>query len=331
MAKEATSKKRQELEQKTKEFEEWTAINKKKKSRQLMLTGEIPPEQIQFEKEADDLTTQINLKKQKEDFLKEDSDHSTAVLKNIKRDENQALEALNSCRKLLAKYGYDAKLINNEDKLSLSDDKDLKNKLKNNKIYSHTLVTKFRTVIDTLKKKSENFSLIVALNDLGNLNFSCDHVDAAEENWNDSLDTIFQKIYSLKSFRSILSEYPLVAHQLGVQRCLIGSILLSKLLKNCYGNNLHLQRECSLMAHELIMCIFKVTLPHPFVSIQFGDYRVKELMDKDNIFSNKYALNPSELILSCNKIVFSLMDLEKYVMALPVLGLMEYLATDIVK
>lgn len=325
-AKEQTTAKIKQLENRTKAFEEWKATNKKRKTRQAMLTGEIPPEQIEYEKDAEELKRQITIHKQKEDFLNNEKIRSEDILYQIKRDVNQVLEGLNQTRKLLAKYGQGMKEAEIEEKSATPDEKIGRR----NRVLSQTLITKYMYIIDALKKKQENTALLQALHELGNLHFSTENVIAAVDNWSDSLDTIFQKFETLKSFREVLVNYKALGYQIGIQKCLIGGILLYKLSNYCFHNSLHTQRECALMAFEMLFAIFKISLPHHFIPADFGLYRVKELVDKEDVFSNKYILSPAETMMACNYHAIYLMDIDKHIYALPILGLMEYIATDVV-
>jgi len=325
-AREQTNAKIKQLEERTKAFEEWKAANRRRRTRQAMLTGEIPPEQIEYEKDAEELNRQIQIYKHKENFLNTEKATSEDVLYQLKRDVNQVLESLNQTRKLLARYGQGMKEIEQEERVDQIDQK----VGRRNKVLSQTLITKYQIIIEQLKKKQENVALIQALHELGNLNFSTENLLAAIDNWNDSLDTIFQKFETLKSFREVIANYKTLGFQLGIQKCLIGGIVLYKLANYCYFNSVHTQRECVLMASEMVSAIFRTSLPHNFISIEFGSYRVKELLDKEDIFSNKYVLNPAEVLVACSYHATYLIDIEKHVNALPFLGLMEYIATDIV-
>jgi len=326
MAREQTNAKVKQLEDRTKAFEDWKVTNKKRRTRQAMLTGEIPPEEVEYLKDAEELKRQIQVYKQKEEFLNDQKVRSEEVLYQIKRDVNQVLEGLNQTRKLLAKYGQGMKESEIEDKGLAIDEK----VGRRNRVLSQTLITKYMFIIEALKKKQENVALIQALHELGNLNFSTENMIAAIDNWNDSIDTIFQKFETLKSYRDVISNYKTLGFQIGVQKCLIGGTILSKLSDHCYNNNLHMQRECSLMAFELMFAIFKISLPHYFVPIDFGVYRVRELIEKEEVFSNKYVLSPAEVMMACDYHAMYLMDLDKHANALPLLGLMEYLANDMI-
>ena len=69
--------------------------------------------------------------------------------------------------------------------------------------------------------------------------------------------------------------------------------------------------EATLFGYELIFSIFKITLPHKFIPIEFAQYRLKELLQKENTFANKSPLNPAEVIIACNNFSYYLLDLNK--------------------
>jgi len=326
-AREKTNAKRTQLNDRIKVFEDWKKTIRRK-NRADAMTGNIPPEQQEFEKDEAELNNQIAIHRRIEDFFNADKKRTSELLKILKRDENKVLEALNDWRKLLAKYGNDRKAFNMEKRMNL-DPADLKVKERDSAMLSHTVTSKYKDCIESLKKKQENFALIQALHERGNIYFSIGDVKNYMQDWNESLDTIFQRIFSLKNWREIFQEHKNLAWDIGVEKCLIGSILLYKLANFGYFTDIHSQMECSLMAYELVFAIFKITMPHQFIPISFGPYRIKEILQDRDLFSNKYVLSPADLIVACNYHALYLMDNGHHIKAIPLIGLMEYLSADI--
>jgi hypothetical protein len=83
------------------------------------------------------------------------------------------------------------------------------------------------------------------------------------------------------------------------------------------------------MAADLAFSLFKITLPHPQVYICLANYRLKEISSKEDVFRDKYTLDPSETMLSCYKIGSLLLDSEIPLKSLPLFCIMDYIATDI--
>lgn len=115
LAKVLTDAKKDALVKRTEEFEQWQAKNKKRKNRQMLLTGEIPQEQIDFEADSAELQRQIQLLQVKQDGVKIRKQAAKKVLKELNRDANQACMELEVCRKLLAKYGLEEERLNCEE------------------------------------------------------------------------------------------------------------------------------------------------------------------------------------------------------------------------
>lgn len=121
----------------------------------------------------------------------------------------------------------------------------MKLRLKNHKIQGMAIISKYKAAIEVLRKRQEKVALVHALKELGSLNCTLGNLAQAEEMWSDSLDTIFQKIYTLKNsaFRKVLADCQtngqLLAHVFGPAQCLVGLNLCATLANNCYFNNCH--------------------------------------------------------------------------------------------
>lgn len=298
-----------------------------------MLPGDKPKERIDFERDSEELERQIKLLSEKEKFIENNKQLANEVLNSITRDSNKALESLTKMRKDILKFGKDEKQLHLEEQYS-SNENVKKNKT-NSKTYGFRLVKLFNTdVIEVLNKrqeKSEKFFLSQALNELGNLHFSLNKIPEAEVNWNVSLDGIFQKPMSLKVWRKIFNETAILSFQYGIQQCLFACNLLNKLATVCYFNNLYLQRECILMSAELSFSVFKISLPHPQILTKYGEYRLKELLKNEEIFGNREVLDPIESLLSFESLSWMLIDYNFHLKCLPMLTLMEYIATEILQ
>jgi hypothetical protein len=143
------------------------------------------------------------------------------------------------------------------------------------------VITSYKKCIDLLRKRQENFLQIQALHELGNLHYADGNLGEAEIQWNDCVDTIFQRLYVVKEWRGVFKEANgQLADKFGSRNVLIGGIVLSKLAKLCYeGKDMHKFMETSLMAADLFAAPAKLTLPHPQVCIEYGNYNFGEFLD----------------------------------------------------
>ena len=93
-----TQNKQDEINKRVEVYETWKNSRKKNK-RQQMITGEIPPEQIEFEKDYAILSNELNIYTSISDMLKNDKDKSEKLYNSFLNDTNNALKAVQNCRK----------------------------------------------------------------------------------------------------------------------------------------------------------------------------------------------------------------------------------------
>ena len=146
--------------------------------------------------------------------------------------------------------------------------------------------------------------LIQALHELGNLHYADGNLGEAEVQWNDCVDTIFQRLYVVREFRQVFKDNSSLADAFGSKQVLVGGVVLSKLAKLCYeGKDMHKYTECILMASELFAAPAKLTLPHAQTSIEYSNYSFREFLDgriagDQSVFEDKQVLQPSEVLHS---------------------------------
>jgi hypothetical protein len=88
-------------------------------------------------------------------------------------------------------------------------------------------------------------------------------------------------------------------------------------------------RDATLLAAEMIFSIFRISLPHPLIAVDYGTYRLREISLTQDLFKDPWTLDPIESLLSMERVAWNLIDSESSLKALPVLCLMDYIATDI--
>jgi len=121
-----------------------------------------------------------------------------------------------------------------------------------------------------------------------------------------------------------------MAQSLGIRSMLIGANVLHNLAFVSYFKELHMMRESILMASELTSSIFKISLPHPLIACKYGEYRLREITLKDDPFKDTSILEAGETMLSMEKISWMLLDSDIPIKTLPMLTLMDYIATDLI-
>ena len=100
---------------------------------------------------------------------------------------------------------------------------------------------------------------------------------SAEIYLNEALDTVFQKLYSLREYRSLFESTKNIAEKFQIKPLFYSILILHKLLKYCYDTDLYKQRECCLMGAEIIYQILIPYLPNPQNVLNFSTYRMSEI------------------------------------------------------
>ena len=319
------------MEARIQQFENWKLTSKKKRSRTAMLTGEIPPEEQEFNRDKQQLEKEIFRLDVIENVLLSDKQSSEGLLENIKRDANNCVESLKQCRKLYYQYGIETQNLHVEEKKKGTNHFEIRSKKKGHKVFTTMVTSNYKKCVELLRKRQEKFLLIQALHELGNLLYADGNLVEAEICWNDCVDTIFQRLYVVNQFRQVFADNASLADAFGSKQVLIGGIVLTKLAKLCYeGQDLHKHSECIIMAAELFAAPAKLSLPHPQVASEYASYTFREFMG-NGLFDDQYVLQPSELIHTLSTSCQALLDFGLFHQALPLAALMEYISGEVTR
>jgi len=333
-AEENTKRKEEELKRRIAEFENWKASNKRRRTRQMMLTGEVPPEQLAFEADYEEISSKISKLREIEDSLRESLRASEEKFTKIKRDANNCVESLLHCRKLRRRYGDETETLNLEESRAAGgspDNFELKTKIKAHKVFANMVISSYKKTIELLRKRQEKFLLIQALNELAGIYYAADNLSEAEVQWSDGVDTVFQSLYVIKNFRSVVAENESLCDKFGLRECLIGGMMLYRLSTYCGETKLHFSSECLLFGAELLSAPFKLALPNPQMHAEFRSFRCRDILTGRDLFSDENIINSSVLISALQKMSFKLLDREEFAKALPLLTFFEYIALEVVQ
>ena len=72
---------------------------------------------------------------------------------------------------------------------------------KSHRVFTNMIINSYKKTIELVRKRQEKYLLIQALHELGNLHYADGNLGEAEVQWNDCVDTIFQRLYVVKEFR----------------------------------------------------------------------------------------------------------------------------------
>ena len=329
-----TQNKQEEINKRVEVYETWKNTRKKNK-RQQMITGEIPPEQIEFEKDYAILTNELNIYTSISDMLKNDKDKSEKLYQSFLNDTNNALKAVQICRKKYEEYQIELMSLTKYKYNFNTNYKEYINKLKNLQFLQSNMLIGYKNCIQVLKKRQENYLLIQILYEMSLVLYSMKtekSLKQAEVFFNEEIDTVFQKLYSIKGFRDIKFENYINAtgsKNIYVLPSFIYAIKsLHKLAKYCYDNSLYEQRESALFASKITFYILNNIIPNPSIYIAFGTYRLNDINENIDIFNSKFNIKSGDLLVSLIELTQILISYNDFENCLPMLCLAEYLACD---
>lgn len=321
-----------DLQKRIEIYENWKATNKKRKSRQALITGEIPKEQLEFEMDCNEIQRSIEEKKMKESELLKKIKNSESALDDIKRGASNAEESLIQSRKLLEQYGKEARNLQVE-----TVDSALKAKKRAHKVFANMVMSSYKKTVEILRKRQEKWLLAQALNELGDLSYSEGNLEEAEICWNDSVDTVFQNLYILQNFRKVFginddSDWRTqenLAEKFSLKGCFLAAIVCYKLARVVYeAKSFKNHRNCLVFAKFLLGSTFRLSFPHPEHPVSMSLYRMREITPYINLYDISMEVPLSDLALACEYISVNLIDRGLWADSLPVLTLLEFISAD---
>ena len=329
-----TKNKSDEINKRVELYETWKNSRKKNK-RQQMITGEIPPEQLEFEKDYAILSNELNIYKSISDMLKNDKEKSEKLYESFLNDTNNALKAVQNCRKKYEEYQIELMSLEKYKYNFGINYGNYINKFKNLNFIQGNMLIGYRNCIQVLKKRQENYLLIQILYEMSLVLYSMGTektLKQAEVFFNEEIDTVFQKLYSVKNYRDIKFENYINASgskNIYVIPSFIYAVKsLHKLAKYCYDNSLYEQRESALFASKITFYILNNIIPNPSIYATYGTYRLNNINENIDIFNSNYNIKPGDLLVSLIELSQILMSYNNFEECLPMLCLAEYLACD---
>lgn len=94
---------------------------------------------------------------------------------------------------------------------------------------------------------------------------------------------------------------------------------------------MNFQRDCSLMAAEIVFAILSANMPNSTNLLTYATYRVCEINKNTNLFTSRDTLKPTDLLISLIDLSEILIVYNDFELVLPVLALAEHIACDIIK
>jgi hypothetical protein len=168
-----TQNKQNELNHRVELYENWKNSRKKNK-RQQLITGEIPQEQIDFERDYNILSKQLHIFKSISDIYRNDKEKSEELYNNFLNDANNALKAVDLCRKKIEEYQIEIISMKKYKYNFNINYKEYNSRVKAINNLQNNILNYFVNCIKVLKKRQENYLLIQILYEMSLILYSMD-------------------------------------------------------------------------------------------------------------------------------------------------------------
>lgn len=123
-------------------------------------------------------------------------------------------------------------------------------------------------VVEVFKKKNDMQNLILSLNTLGQFHYQLRDCSAAEENWTEGLDAVFQKLSSLDCVEELFQFDQFQNQKFFVEKydpksLHVGCLLVFQLAKFVYFRDLEKQRRCLSIFNNIVFFLLSSSLSAP--------------------------------------------------------------------
>jgi len=239
--------------------------------RQLTLTGTLSKPQQRFESE-NTFYTQL---RQRQGKL---HDAWTALLKLLERAQALAskvsplaLEQLRKSRSLLSEYLRDLQLFQVSVQRGMLKGAEKIGRQRALKLAGAALVSSYRKAVELLRKRQMTDSVVLALHELGNLQWLEGDVAGAQASWSDAVDAAFSFVYAVQNWRECLQNAvvpPTTPERTEI--LLLTVAILAKLTQLTKPDHAISHLHAAVFASGIIEAVLTTSLPHPQHRVQLS-------------------------------------------------------------
>ena len=138
-------------------------------------------------------------------MLRSDMEKSQTLYNNFLNDANNAMKAVNNCRRKYEEYQIELMSMKKYSYNYTTNYKEFTAKDKAISYLTAQMISSYKTCIQVLKKRQENYLLIQILYEMSLVMYSTGNIKGAEVYFNEALDTVFQMLYFSTLFRPALA------------------------------------------------------------------------------------------------------------------------------
>ncbi|XP_041657541.1 cilia- and flagella-associated protein 54-like isoform X3 [Cheilinus undulatus] len=191
-----------------------------------------------------------------------------------------------------------------------------------------TVTAAYSSSIKYLQANGHDSLRVLALHEMGNLQFYNGNTRAAYSFWSKAVDCALQNLDTVEKWDGVsfgADSLQQTLKQAGVWACLQAAVLVAKIAQYILTSDISQRTKCCLLSVHLFKCVLLCSLAQPQADLQYANHDIgDELLPGVDLFSELHRLHLGTTVASLNFVCFWLFTTGYNIMLLPMLALYQH-------
>ncbi|KAK2828620.1 hypothetical protein Q5P01_019654 [Channa striata] len=179
--------------------------------------------------------------------------------------------------------------------------------------------------IKLLQANNHNSLIVLALHEMGNIQFYNGNVRLAHSHWSKAVDCALQNSGTIEKWDGVSLEscsLQQTLKQAGIWGCLQAAGLTAKIAQYILTSDIIQRTKCCLLSAHLFKCVLCCSLAQPQADLQYASYCIsEELLPGVDLFSEPHRVYLDATVASLNFVCHQLYTTGYHITLLPMLAL----------
>ncbi|XP_029029514.1 cilia- and flagella-associated protein 54-like isoform X2 [Betta splendens] len=188
-----------------------------------------------------------------------------------------------------------------------------------------TVIAAYFTSIKHLKANSHDSLRVLALHEMGNLQFYTGNMRAAQSHWSNAVDCALKNTGTVEKWDGVTSGSGCLQQtlqQAGIWGCLQAAVLTAKIAQYILTSDVSQRTKCCLLSAHLFKCVLYCSMAQPQTDLQYASHSIREeLLPGVNLFSEPLRVHLETTVTSLNFVCHWLFTTGYHITLLPILAL----------
>ncbi|KAM6983519.1 cilia- and flagella-associated protein 54 [Tautogolabrus adspersus] len=191
-----------------------------------------------------------------------------------------------------------------------------------------TVTAAYSTSIKYLQANTHDSLRVLALHEMGNLQFYNGNARAAHSYWRKAIDCALQSSGTVEKWDGVSfggGSLQQTLKQAGIWGCLQAAVLAAKIAQYILTSDVSQRTKCCLLSAHLFKCVLLCSLAQPQADLQYANHSIgDELLPGVDLFSEPHRLHLGTTVASLNFICCWLFTTGYHITLLPILALYQH-------